>query len=74
MAPMHDDDPAPSTLPRTLWVLRYATALHKLASGLDVADVMSIAMREFDRERDRQPEQAAQRYARRQREGSAPAP
>ena len=59
MAQTHDDDLAATTLPRTLWVLRFATALHKRQPGLSAAKTMSIAMEEFQRQRDRPPESAA---------------
>lgn len=53
------DEAPPSTLPRTLWVLRFATALHKQRPQLSAEQTMSIALEEFKRERDRQPERAA---------------
>ncbi len=63
MAQTHDDDLAATTLPRTLWVLRFATALHKRQPSLSAADTMSIAMEEFRRQRDRPPENVADLYA-----------
>ena len=62
MAETHDDDLAATTLPRTLWVLRFATALHKRQPSLSAADTMSIAMEEFRRQRDRPPENVADLY------------
>ena len=59
MTQLHDD-PAPSALPRPLWVLRFATALHKLRPHLATAEVMTIANEEFAHERDRQPERWAE--------------
>ena len=63
MAQTHDDDLAATTLPRTLWVLRFATALHKRQPSLSAAETMSITMEEFQRQRDRPPEGAADLYA-----------
>ena len=59
MAETHDNDLAATSLPRTLWVLRFATALHKRQPSLSAADTMSIAMEEFQRQRERPPEHAA---------------
>jgi len=63
MAETHDDDLAATSLPRTLWVLRFATALHKRRPSLSAADTMSIAMEEFQRQRGRPPESAADHCA-----------
>jgi len=60
MTQLHDDDLTPSTLPRPLWVLRFATALHRLRPNLAAAEVMAITNEEFTRERDRQPERWAE--------------
>jgi hypothetical protein len=62
MAETHDEDLAATTLPRTLWVLRFATALHKRRPSLSAAETMSIAMEEFRRQRDRPPENVADLY------------
>ena len=63
MAETHDDDLAATSLPRTLWVLRFATALLRRQPSLSAADTMSIAMEEFQRQRSRPPESAADHCA-----------
>ena len=62
MAQTNADD-AVGSLPRTIWILRFATALHKLQPQISGPVAMSIAMKEFEREHDRQPEKAAELLA-----------
>ena len=51
-----------SSHPRTIWLLRFATELHKRRPQISGVEAMSIATQEFEREHNLQPERAAQLY------------
>ena len=53
----------PPPLPRMVWVLRFATELHRLHPLIDGPAAASIGARTFDAGRDRPPETAARDYA-----------
>jgi hypothetical protein len=61
-----DTDPSaarPPPLPRMVWVLRFATELHRLHPLIDGPAAASIGAKTFDAGRDRSPESAARAYA-----------
>ena len=50
-------------IPKPVWILRFATHLHKLRPLVSSSEALAVAKKAFNEVRDLQPERAAEAYA-----------